>query len=256
MARALDGGTVPAVPAPPPGLTEIGEHVPYLLAMAILPRLSRWQLSRLVARAIDCLDAIDGDPEAQQSDGDDEDGNASEDDFMIHSSEHGPRLSNSRPGLLPSQRRPGRRFNRGRRQGGRRRRRRGRRPQRRHARRAWRMSGLLMGAAVLRFPQRNKGRKRKSGGCLSMGRISLRMIEREGEPIPPNVFELDEVRRGEPRPAEATEALFLSLAIFTRLPAEDKKIIRNAARYKADEGLEIARSLYRLLTGEAPSEPP
>lgn len=70
MASRLSLGRVPA--RPPAGQSALGDHVPYLLATAFLPTMTRWQLARLAERAIDLLDVIDGDPD--EANGDELDG--------------------------------------------------------------------------------------------------------------------------------------------------------------------------------------
>lgn len=58
----------------PRGLTQIGEHIPFLLAMAALPSLPRWQLARIAGRAIECMDAMDPDTDAEPEPDDTGDG--------------------------------------------------------------------------------------------------------------------------------------------------------------------------------------
>lgn len=107
---------------------------------------------------------------------------------------------------------------------------------------------------VLPFPERNKGRIRKSRSVEAMGRCSIGLLERDGESIPSNVADLRSARRDEPHVDDGRLALRLALAVFATLGAAQKKDIRNATRAYArhDDGQpgDECRALYRLLTGE------
>lgn len=56
------------------------ETVPLDLALSVIPSLPRALLARLVERAIECLDEMDGDPDVELN-GDENDRSGSEDDF-------------------------------------------------------------------------------------------------------------------------------------------------------------------------------
>lgn len=92
-------------------------------------------------------------------------------------------------------------------------------------------------AEVFAFPERNKGRKRKSNSPEAMGRCSISLLERDGESIPANVAD---VRNARPKPVvdDGRLALRLALAVFATLNAGQKKKIRDAthmyARHKDD----------------------
>lgn len=56
------------------------ETAPLDLALSVIPSLPRALLARLVERAIECLDEMDGDPDIELN-GDESDRSGSEDDF-------------------------------------------------------------------------------------------------------------------------------------------------------------------------------
>lgn len=73
-----------------------GRGVELKAALSVIPTLPRAVLARLVARAIERLDEIDGDPDLEPN-GDEEDGSAAEDDFMYQGG-HGPGCDIADPG--------------------------------------------------------------------------------------------------------------------------------------------------------------
>lgn len=77
-----------------------------------------------------------------------------------------------------------------------------------------------MKATLLQFPQRNKGRVRKSGSLQAMGEYSLRACERE----PANVERLDD--RREVDTDQGQLALLLAATVFSALPKTKKATLR------------------------------
>jgi len=110
--------------------------------------------------------------------------------------------------------------------------------------------------SVLPFPQRNKGRIRKSRSPEAMGQCSLSLLERDGESIPANIADFRSARKEVPVD-DGRLALVLALAVFSALNADQKKSVQNPVRMYArhDDGRrgDECRALYRLLTGEQPS---
>lgn len=54
--------------AAPRGLSHIGDHIPFIMLMATLPAMPRWQLARIANRAIECLDLTSPDPDLEEDD--------------------------------------------------------------------------------------------------------------------------------------------------------------------------------------------
>jgi hypothetical protein len=106
---------------------------------------------------------------------------------------------------------------------------------------------------ILQFPQRNKGRIRKSRSPEAMGRCSIGMLERDGDPIPTNVADIRRARH-EPESDDGRLALRLSLAIFAMLSADQKKCIRDGvrsvARHSDGRDGDECRELYHYLAGD------
>lgn len=101
---------------------------------------------------------------------------------------------------------------------------------------------------ISRFPERDKGRKRKRGSIMSMGRTAIRTAEHWGEEVElGNVVDLTERRRGPATPPVADEGIMLAGMIFAMLPEDSKKTIRESVQHLADHGSEIARSLHLLI---------
>lgn len=106
---------------------------------------------------------------------------------------------------------------------------------------------------VLQFPPRDKGRIRKRRSPAAMGRCSVGMLKRDGEPIPAKVADIRSARIA-PVIDDGRLALRLSLAIFAMLDPSQKKAIRNVlmafANHRDDRTGDECRALYPFLTGE------
>lgn len=102
--------------------------------------------------------------------------------------------------------------------------------------------------SISRFPERDKGRKRKRASVMAMGLTAIRSAEHWGEDIElGNVVDLTEHKRRPATPPPADESIMLAGMIFAMLPENSKKTIRESVRHLADHGSEIARSLYMLI---------
>lgn len=100
---------------------------------------------------------------------------------------------------------------------------------------------------VIQFPNRNRGRVRKSRSLLAMGRCSVTLMEREGHVIPSNVADI-QLKRREPDIDDGRLALRLALAVYAKLGAGEKMEIQDAARMyarqmTASEAMSAARSI-------------
>ena len=85
--------------------------------------------------------------------------------------------------------------------------------------------------AVLTFPQRNKGRVRRSDSMDAAGFLTLMLMDREGKAIPQNVQRFDEPD-GPDLPARSPEILFL-LLLWSELPAKRRERIRKTIQSAA-----------------------
>lgn len=99
---------------------------------------------------------------------------------------------------------------------------------------------------VLAFPERNKGRIRRSQSIEAAGEISLRMLARDGEAQPPNVKRLDWHGNDDDSLPERTPALLLALCIFYGLSAKRREDVREKLRSYAFDYDRSAAQLLRL----------
>lgn len=88
---------------------------------------------------------------------------------------------------------------------------------------------------ILQFPHRNKGRVRKSGSMQAAGRLSLSIMERDGEDVPANVTDI----RATVLEAEVDYgrcALRLAAYVFRQLPEKKQQRLRDALLWTSREG--------------------
>lgn len=84
---------------------------------------------------------------------------------------------------------------------------------------------------VLTFPERNKGRVRKTRSMEAGGELILNIMARQGESEPDNVSRI----RPMPEPAvvERSPALLLAVAVWASVPADRQDDVRRQIRYVA-----------------------
>ncbi len=103
-------------------------------------------------------------------------------------------------------------------------------------------------ASVLQFPQRNKGRVRKTQSIEAAGDLALMLMDRDGEKFPANVARLC-VADSEPLPSRSPE-LLLGLLMFAQLPTARRNAVRSAVRcaaYGGTASAAVATQLHNAL---------
>jgi hypothetical protein len=105
---------------------------------------------------------------------------------------------------------------------------------------------------VLAFPERNKGRKRRSASIDAAGKLSLLLLERDGETVSEKV-QLIEEPNGPECPPKSPELLF-SILIWGALSAEQRESVKATARRMAYDGQAdpCALQLHNMLSKKCP----
>lgn len=99
---------------------------------------------------------------------------------------------------------------------------------------------------VLPFPQRNKGRIRKTQSIEASGEFILNHMAQLGEPKPVNIERIRPLP--EPSPIERSPELLLAITIWASVPADRQADLRRQIRYIASaERCPHALALTRLL---------
>lgn len=99
---------------------------------------------------------------------------------------------------------------------------------------------------VLPFPQRNKGRIRKTQSIEAAGELILNHMARLGEAEPVNIARIRSMP--EPTPIERSPAMLLAITIWASIPADKQADLRAQIRYIASaEHCPHALALSRLL---------
>jgi len=106
--------------------------------------------------------------------------------------------------------------------------------------------GVSASPNVLPFPQRNKGRIRKTQSIEAGGELMLNNMARLGEDEPVNIERIRPLP--EPSPIERSPALLLAITIWATVPADRQDEVRGQIRYIASaEHCPHALALLRLL---------
>lgn len=84
---------------------------------------------------------------------------------------------------------------------------------------------------VLTFPQRNRGRVRRSESIRTMGEVMLVQFADQGIPQPSNVERIEPLP--EPTPIERSPEMVLILSLFCNLPVRQQREVKRRLRTNA-----------------------
>lgn len=98
-------------------------------------------------------------------------------------------------------------------------------------------------------PRKGKGRTRARRSLQGAGVLSLRLLDKQGVPVPANVVRIDQPDGPDLSLPERSPALLLAISVYSTLPLDKREDVRQLISHLAFDGDPSAAKVLNLLRG-------